>query len=111
MVFLVSGLIGLVALLLLASSEASAVPIAAVSWALTIYAGYRIWRANHPAASLGREMARRGLAVASFGATAVTLLFIQAFPQVFAVVIVIWLVAMTTLLVVLTLVHRSMPDG
>jgi hypothetical protein len=111
MIFLVSGLVALTTLVLLAISTVSAVPVAAVSWPLTIYAGYRIWRADHPAASFWRALARRSLAVATFGATAITLLFIRESPQVLVVVVAIWLLAMVTLLVLLTIVQRSTPDA
>jgi hypothetical protein len=54
---------------------------------VTIYAGYRIWRAGHPAANVWRELGRRGQAVAGFIAALVALLAIQAFPQVVAAIV------------------------
>ncbi len=107
MVFLGSGFVALLALGLMTLTAAPALPLAAVSWPLTIYAGYMVWRTTHPAASLRRELARRGLLVATFGATAVAVLFFQAFPQVFVVVVGVWIVLIGALLIAITLVERS----
>ena len=107
MVFLVSGFVALLAVGLMTITAASALPVAAVSWPLTIYAGYRMWRATHPAASLWRELARRGVAVATFGATAFTVLFFLASPQVLIVVVGVWIVLVVALFTALTLAERS----
>jgi hypothetical protein len=107
MVFLVSGLVALLAAGLMAFEAASAPAVAAVAWPLTIFAGYRMWRAAHPAASVWRELGRRGLAVATFGATAVALLFIKAVPQVLVVVVGVWFVLLATLVIALVLSARS----
>jgi uncharacterized membrane protein len=67
-----------------------------------------MWRATYPAASVWRELARRGLAVAAFGATVFTVVFFQAFPQVFVVVVGVWFVAMVALFTALALAERSL---
>ena len=89
--------------------ERSGLPIAiaVVAWTLTIYAGHRIWRAGHPAANVWRELGRRGQAVAGFIAALVALLAIQAFPQVVAAIVGLWLAAIVLLFVALAIGSRG----
>ena len=107
LIFLVSGLFGLIAIGWVALAAASGVPIAAISWPLTAYSGYRIWRAGHPAASVWRELGRRGLAAAGAIATLAAILFIQAFPQVVPVILGVWFAAIVLLIVALAIASRG----
>jgi hypothetical protein len=107
LIFLVSGLFGLVAIGWVALAPASGWFVAAISWPATVYAGYRIWRADHPAGNVWRELGRRGLAVASFIALLVALLAIDAFPQLVAAIIGVWLVAIVLLFAALAIATRG----
>lgn len=108
-IFLMSGLLGLVAIGWVVFAPRSGLPIAiaVVAWTLTIYAGHRIWRAGHPAANVWRELWRRGQAVAGFIAALVALLAIQAFPQVVAAIVGLWLAAIVLLFVALAIGSRG----
>ena len=104
-VFLASGLIAMVTTLM-AFIAGPSVPFAVVSWLVTIYAGYRIWRAAHPATSFWRELSRRTVAVVTFGATVAALAFVAAAPQVVLVIAGIWVAAIVVLVVMLGLAER-----
>jgi hypothetical protein len=106
MVFLASALIAMVTTLL-AFNAGPSVPFALVSWLVTIYAGYRIWRAAHPATSFWRELSRRTVAVVTFGATVAALAFAAAAPQVALVIVGIWFVVIVVLFVMLGLAERT----
>ena len=106
-IFLIAGLIGLIALGWLALDPASGLPIALIAWAVTIYAGYRIWRAGHPAASAWRELGRRGQAAGGVIATRVAVGLIQAVPHVVVAIIAVWLAAMVALVVGLAIASRG----
>ena len=106
-IFLVAGLFGLIALGWLALDPASGLPLALITWAVTVYAGYRIWRASHPAASAWRELGRRGQAAGGVIATLVAVGLIQAFPQVVVAIVAVWLAAMVALVVGLAIASRG----
>jgi hypothetical protein len=74
---------------------------------VTIYAGYRVWKAAHPAASFWRELSRRTLAVTTFGATVVAFLLVGAFPEVVLVIVGVWLVLVVALFALLALGQRT----
>jgi hypothetical protein len=78
-VFLASGLFAMTASFL-AAGYPGAVPFAVACWVVTVYAGYRIWRAAHPTASFGRELSRRTASVIWFCVVAVVALVAGANP-------------------------------
>ena len=106
-VFLLAGLIAMPATLFVTTSWFAAV-LAIVLWALTIYSGYRIWRAGHPAGSVTREIARRVVGVASAvvtGAVGVFVLaLVQAKPLALLVAVAVVLGGLFTFLMVGTLI-------
>ena len=106
-IFLVAGLLGLVALGWLALDPAPGLPVALITWAVTIYAGYRIWRAGHPAASAWRDLGRRAQAVGGVIVTLVAVGLIQAFPQVVVAIVAVWLAAMVALVVGLAIASQG----
>ena len=106
-IFLVAGVLGLVAIAWAALDPVIGLPIAVALWALTAYAGYRIWRAAHPAASAWRELGRRGQAVAGGIATLAAVSFVQAFPQLVVGILGVWLVAIVALVIAVVVAERG----
>ena len=86
--------------------SATALPFAIVSCLVTVYAGYRIWRAAHPSTSFRQEFSRRTVAVITFGATVGAMLFALAIPQVALVIIGVWVAAIAALFAMLALAER-----
>ena len=87
-------------------ATSTALPFAVVSCLLTVYAGYRIWRAAHPTTSFRQEFSRRTVAVITFGATAGAVLFAAAFPQVALVIIGVWVAVLVAIGAMLALANR-----
>jgi hypothetical protein len=58
-VFLLAGLPATFSAMVLPFNPALALPWVVVSWPVTAYAGYRIWRASHPPASASTAIATR----------------------------------------------------
>lgn len=87
----------------MALGTAAALPFAVGSCLVVVYAGYRIWRASHPGASVWREASRRTLAGITFGATLVAFWFVVTFPQVALVIVGVWAVLIIGLFALLAL--------
>ena len=106
-VFVAAGVVALLSTVLLASNAAAALPWAVVSWPLTIFAGYRVWRGANPTTSVRREIAVRGrAAVASIAGVSIVLVA-TAFPQLLAVVVGIWAAVLVVLFVALAWAGRK----
>jgi hypothetical protein len=101
-IFLVSGLGAMIAVPM-ALGTAAALPFAVVSCLVAVFAGYRIWRASHPAASAWREVSRRALAAITFGVSLVAVLFAVTFPQIVLVIVGAWAVLIIGLFALLAL--------
>lgn len=82
-VFLVAGLVAMSAPLVLYADMWVGLAVVAASCPLAIYAGYRIWRASHPAGSVRIEIARRVVAATSVLATGVAFALFSAYPLIF----------------------------
>lgn len=107
LIFLIAGVLGLVAIAWALLDPATGLPIALASWGLTAFAGYRVWRAAHPAASAWRELGRRGQALAGGIATVAAVSFIQAFPQLVLAIIGVWLVGIVVLIAAVMYAERG----
>ncbi|MGZ9276921.1 MAG: hypothetical protein ACXW4L_07360 [Candidatus Limnocylindrales bacterium] len=107
MIFLTSGILGLLALGLMTLTRVSALPLAAVSWPLTVYAGYRMWKAAHPAGNVWRELARRAVTVATSIASAAAVLLFVSVPQIGLGIVAIWIATMLVILGLVALAGRT----
>jgi hypothetical protein len=94
-------------LALLMFGPAVGLALIVISGVVTVYAGYRVWKAAHPAASVWREISRRTVAVITFGVSFAAVLLAMAFPQVLLVITGVWFVAVFLLAASLALGERT----
>ncbi len=107
LIFLATGLLGMTAVLLVALGATEAMPVAIVLCVVAIYAGYRIWKAAHPATSVWRELSRRTVAVITFGVTAGATWLALAFPEVTLAIVGIYFAALFAFFTLLVIAERT----